>query len=60
MTRNNEIDLQDLIECDHALEIPVTEGVDIVYWMCRCGKKKIDASEVEEERAKQGLAPKTR
>lgn len=42
MTRNREIDCQDIFGCDHNPEIPITNGNgDIVYWQCRCGDKKV-------------------
>lgn len=39
MTRNREIDLLDLIECDHKPEVPVSEDGEILYWLCRCGRQ---------------------
>lgn len=42
MTKNRELDLQDLTECDHKPEIPICDedGMEILYWVCRCGKEK--------------------
>lgn len=40
MTRNRELDLEDLYGCDHEPEIGISEGTEIVAWACRCGKVK--------------------
>ncbi len=40
MTRNSDIDGKDLSECDHTLEIPISENGDILYWRCQCGQRR--------------------
>jgi len=40
MTRRRDLMCEDLFGCDHEPEIPVTDGGEIIYWRCRCGKKK--------------------
>lgn len=40
MTRRRDLMLEDLRDCDHSAEIPVAEGGEILYWLCRCGQKK--------------------
>lgn len=41
MTRNYELDGDDLYECNHEPEVPICEedGTEILYWLCRCGKR---------------------
>jgi hypothetical protein len=39
MTRNREIDCEDLLGCDHALAIPISQDGEIVMWRCVCGEK---------------------
>lgn len=39
MTRNYEMDLGDIFNCDHTPEIPVVEEGEIVFWLCRCGRR---------------------
>ena len=39
MTRNSEIRLEDIYGCDHTPELPVVYEGEIIYWLCRCGKK---------------------
>lgn len=51
MTRNRDLDLLDLTECEHAPIIPVTEGGVIVYWLCDCGKR-IDLKRQRERKEK--------
>jgi len=29
----------ELFGCDHEPEVPVEEDGEIVYWLCRCGRK---------------------
>jgi len=39
VTRNYEIDLEDLQECEHAPEEPVVSSDGVVTrWLCRCGQ----------------------
>jgi len=45
MTRNREVRCEDLFDCDHEPETPVTdEDGEIIQWVCRCGKvtKQVD------------------
>lgn len=40
MTRNREMDLEDLLECDHEAEVLISlDSNDPTYgvWRCRCG-----------------------
>jgi hypothetical protein len=39
MTRNRELDCEDLFECDHAPEVPISKDGEIVEWRCRCGRR---------------------
>lgn len=38
MTRNRELDLQDIVDCAHEPELPVTENGAIIGYACRCGR----------------------
>ena len=38
MTRNRELDLQDIVDCTHEPELPVTENGSIIGYACRCGR----------------------
>lgn len=39
MTRNSDLDCQDLFGCLHKPEIPIVdEQGNIVEWRCRCGR----------------------
>lgn len=39
MTRNSDLDLEDLVACDHEPETPVIDDNDnITGWLCRCGR----------------------
>ncbi len=40
MTRRRDLMCEDLFGCDHEPETPISEGGEIVYWVCRCGTKK--------------------
>lgn len=40
MTRNADLDCEDLRACDHSPETPVSEGHEIVAWICRCGQRE--------------------
>ena len=39
MTRNRELDCKDLFECDHQPETPISRKGEILYWVCRCGRR---------------------
>jgi hypothetical protein len=54
MTRNRELDLEDLTSCDHKPEIAITndEGTEILHWICRCGRRCPDESESPEPKEK--------
>lgn len=40
MTRNRELDCEDLFGCSHEPETPVMgDGGEIEYWVCRCGRR---------------------
>jgi hypothetical protein len=41
MTRRSDMMLEDLFDCKHEPEIPVTDDSsgEIIYWLCRCGQK---------------------
>jgi hypothetical protein len=39
MTRNRELDCEDLFECAHEAETAVSDlAGNIIAWTCRCGK----------------------
>jgi hypothetical protein len=39
VTRNSEIDCEDLFGCDHEPETPIADDSGaIVSWRCRCGR----------------------
>lgn len=40
MTRNSELNCEDLSECDHTLEIPISENGEIYEWRCLCGFRR--------------------
>ncbi len=37
MTRNSDLDCDDLFGCDHEPETPLSDGGVIYAWVCRCG-----------------------
>jgi len=39
MTRRSDLMCEDLFECNHSPEIPISENGEIVEWRCRCGQK---------------------
>lgn len=41
MTRNSDLDLDDLCDCDHASALAVTDVLtnQVLYYQCPCGKK---------------------
>lgn len=39
MTKNREIRLEDITHCDHSPELPISEDGEILYWICRCGRR---------------------
>jgi hypothetical protein len=40
MTKNYELDLRDLYECEHRPEIPVVDDSgNVTHWVCRCGRQ---------------------
>lgn len=42
MTRNREIDCEDLRGCDHSPEVPIINDDGIIdHWRCRCGRRAI-------------------
>lgn len=45
MTRNRELRCEDIFGCDHTPETPIVEEGEIVYWMCRCGRRHYPKSE---------------
>ncbi len=50
MTRNRELDCEDLFGCAHEAETPVVDDGEIVYWLCRCGRKvELDTPEPRKE-----------
>jgi hypothetical protein len=49
MTRRRDLMLEDLIGCDHKLELPITEDGEILYWRCRCGEVQKTPEEMEKE-----------
>lgn len=51
MTRDAELDMRDVAECDHVPETPVSDGISgtILYWLCRCGRAWTDQSEEREQ-----------
>lgn len=39
MTRNADLDIEDLRACDHQPETPVIDDDDnVIGWLCRCGR----------------------
>jgi hypothetical protein len=61
MTRNREIDLRDLTECDHTPEVAVT-GQDgtITHWLCRCGKPIYPGAAKQIQEAEEESCPPTK
>jgi hypothetical protein len=39
MTRRRDLMCEDIFECAHKPEIPISDNGEIMYWLCRCGKK---------------------
>ena len=37
MTRNYELDCDDLRKCNHEPEVPVVIEGEVTHWLCRCG-----------------------
>lgn len=50
MTRNSDLDLEDLRECSHEPETPVVKDDEIVEWLCWCGRSVAGPKEVNDER----------
>ena len=54
MTRNRELDCEDLFDCDHTPEVAIRDqltGQTIIGWRCRCGKE-VECKIPEEEKPK--------
>lgn len=51
MTRNSEIDCEDLFGCTHEPETPICDedGTAILYWICRCGQRCPETKTSEEK-----------
>ena len=42
MTRNRELDLEDLRDCEHAPEFPIVDDDNIIVaWCCACGRRTV-------------------
>lgn len=52
MTRNSDLDLDDLTECDHTPEIAVMDGTTILWWLCRCGRRIRPEKEEHDDQGK--------
>lgn len=39
MSRNHELELEDMRECTHEPETAVGDSVDALQWFCRCGHR---------------------
>lgn len=39
MTRRRDLICEDIFGCTHEPETPVSDGGEILYWMCRCGRR---------------------
>jgi hypothetical protein len=55
MTRNSEINGEDILGCTHEPETPVmtADGMAIDYWLCRCGRRhRVRAEPAPPEREK--------
>lgn len=40
MTRNSDLRLEDIFECQHTPETPIVDDCgEILYWVCRCGHR---------------------
>ena len=40
MTRRRDLMCEDIFGCDHTASVPVSEGNELVAWMCSCGAVK--------------------
>ena len=49
MTRNREIDCDDLRNCDHSPQLPITEDGELAYWLCSCGETRHQVGAVAAE-----------
>lgn len=54
MTRHRDLMCEDLFECQHKAEIPISSEGMIVEWRCRCGKTVF----VPDELDKKSVEPK--
>lgn len=52
MTRRRDLMCEDIFGCDHTPETPVTEEGEIVYWLCRCGRKHYQEKQVDGQEEK--------
>jgi len=53
MTRNCDVwDLEDLMGCQHEPETPIVEedGTEILYWLCRCGRRVKPREKAQEQK----------
>lgn len=39
MTRNSELNCEDLFGCDHRPETPISDNGQVTGWLCRCGRE---------------------
>ena len=58
MTRNSDLDCEDLIGCDHEPETPIAEDGMIIGWLCRCGQR-VQPKEVKGTYGKESDTGKT-
>jgi hypothetical protein len=52
MTRNSDLYCRDIFECTHQPETPIIDEVtlEILYWVCRCGKRHEIKSEIKDNK----------
>jgi hypothetical protein len=47
MTRNSDLYLKDIIQCNHTPKTPIVDdNGKILYWICRCGRQ-IPTTEIQ-------------
>lgn len=46
MTKRSDMMLENIFGCKHEPETPISQYGEIIYWLCRCGRKvKTDSKE---------------
>ncbi len=53
MTRNSDLRLEDIFGCKHTPETPIVDddGSQILYWVCRCGRRCIPQADTQSKEA---------